>query len=89
MNGKGTLSALTASSCRDANGVFSQEPVGGPGAEPSTLSLNCYCYSTLGFLEEHTGAAQNEARKKKGLELACSLTFWRVRGKGRIFNGFM
>ena len=27
--------------------------------------------------------------RKQGLELACSLTFWRVRGKGRIFNGFM
>lgn len=66
MNGKGTLSALTASSCHDANGIFSQEPVRGPGAEPSTLSLSCHCYSTLCFLEEHTSAAQNEARKKRG-----------------------
>lgn len=84
MNGKGTFSALTASSCRDANGIFSQELVRGPRAEPSTLSLSCHCYSTLFSWRTHRCYTEWGSKEKRVWSWPVALHFGEWEGKGEF-----
>lgn len=51
-------------------------------AQHLVLELPLLFYSL--FSLKNTSAAQNEAWKKRGFGVACSPTFWRVRGKGEF-----